>query len=93
MLLTAGPKLRRWYGEGERVTEEFLLDDADLSDDLPAPAPSTERESVLVTDADSPMGEQIILQLILARWALNTCAQAFLGGRLAFPAVNKTMNA
>jgi hypothetical protein len=62
----AGPKLRKWYGEGERGA-------AVAQPRGPGGAPRGEpdapaRTAVLVTDADSPTGEQIVLQLILARW-------------------------
>jgi hypothetical protein len=58
--------MRRWYGQGERPTEE---------DEEGGGVPQGEEEdedvgegdAILVTDADSPLGEQIILQLILAR--------------------------
>lgn len=40
----------------------------------PSPAPEEEEEdygdgdAIVVADADSTMGEQVVLQLILARW-------------------------
>ena len=69
-MTAAGPKLRKWYGEGERIPrdgggmpegpeEENLLEDEEAGD------------AVLVTDADSPMGELIVLQLILARYIFS----------------------
>lgn len=57
---SAGPKLRKWYGEGERKQGE-----------KGKPGPEDENEgpgdAILVTDADSPLGELVLLQLILAR--------------------------
>ena len=49
------------------MSEEDLLEEVEQPEDLPQPAAPSQREAVLVSDADSPMGEQIILQLILAR--------------------------
>lgn len=64
----AGPKLRKWYGEGERGAA--VAQPARPGADGGA-APSVQRTAVLVTDADSATGEQVVLQLILAR-----CGQA-----------------
>lgn len=66
----AGPKLRKWYGEGERMP----TDSGGLRDDLQSERPSPGKEDVLrtailVTDADNPTAEQVVLQLILARCA------------------------
>ena len=66
----AGPKLRKWYGEGERM----LTDGGGLRDDSKSERPSQGEEDVLrtailVTDADNPTAEQVVLQLILARYA------------------------
>lgn len=55
----AGPKLRKWYGEGERIKE---------GKDKPDPEDIEEGDAVLVTDGDSPIGELVLLQLIVARW-------------------------
>lgn len=63
---SGGPKLRKWYGEGE-----LPVDGGNIADKMPEPediAPENiEKDAILVTDADSATGEQIILQLILAR--------------------------
>ena len=67
----AGPKMRRWYGEGELLPQDG---DLDLPPMEPPPAPQDQqvlppekRTHILVTDADSPLGEQVLVQLILAR--------------------------
>lgn len=66
--LAGGPKLRKWYGQGERPA-----DGGGLRHGADAPGPGEEldanvpRDAVLVTDADTPMGEFVVLQLILAR--------------------------
>ncbi|KAK9836354.1 hypothetical protein WJX81_008219 [Elliptochloris bilobata] len=63
--ITAGPKLRKWYGEGERgaaVAQPTGRGGADGGE-----APDAQRTAVLVTDVDSATGEQVVLQLILAR--------------------------
>eukprot|EP01025_Chloroclados_australasicus_P013273 TRINITY_DN16276_c1_g3_i1.p3 TRINITY_DN16276_c1_g3~~TRINITY_DN16276_c1_g3_i1.p3 ORF type:complete len:154 (+),score=16.59 TRINITY_DN16276_c1_g3_i1:139-600(+) len=62
--IQAGPKLRKWYGE----TDKMLLP----KDGKPSPTGDDDdyegpRDAVLVTDANSPMGELIVLQLVLAR--------------------------
>lgn len=61
-----GPKLRKWYGEGE-----LPVDGGDIADKMPEPediAPEDiKTDAILVTDADSATGEQVVLQLILAR--------------------------
>lgn len=72
----AGPKLRKWYGEGERgVTVAQPVRPGSAGGGEPDDA--VQRTAVLVTEADSATGEQVVLQLILARHASspvpNTC--------------------
>lgn len=59
-----GPKLRKWYGQGERPTDGGGM----RSGSEPAPQldPEAKRDAVLVTDADLPTGDAAVLQLILA---------------------------
>lgn len=68
-IVAGGPKLRKWYGEGE-----LPVDGGKIADKMPEPkdiAPDdVETDAILVTDADSATGEQIVLQLILARQTL-----------------------
>lgn len=77
-LSTGGPKLRRWYGaadlpsDGKRPPSEQPPPEQQPpkgEEEEQAPLPL---ESVLVLDADSPMGELIVLQLILARCNIHT---------------------
>ena len=64
----AGPKLRKWYGEGERgVTVAQPVRPGSAGGGEPNDA--VQRTAVLVTEADSATGEQVVLQLILARHA------------------------
>eukprot|EP00976_Prorocentrum_cordatum_P003611 70443-Prorocentrum_minimum.AAC.6 len=50
----AGPKMRKWYGQGERGAEdEYGYDDADFDDD----EEEDTRPAVLVTDAETEMGQ------------------------------------
>ena len=49
-----------------------MLEDKDELEVLAEPAPISQRDAILVSDADTPMGEQILLQLILARWAVSS---------------------
>ena len=68
-VLAAGPKLRKWYGEGERMPKDgggsFEDGETDVSGQMDSDVPRT---AILVTDADSPLAEQVVLQLILARY-------------------------
>lgn len=67
-VLSAGPKLRKWYGQ-----DEWMPRDGGFDIDGPTKAPDEEepedgpRDAVLVTHVDSPTGEQVVLQLVLAR--------------------------
>jgi len=69
-MLQGGPKLRRWYGEqdmlgvgGPREEEDgYGIDKEEL-----LPEDDSPKDTILVLDGDSPMGEQLILQLIVAR--------------------------
>ena len=67
----AGPKLRKWYGEGELPTDA----DRAIVERMPEPEDIKEekvvQDAILVTDADSATGEQVVLQLILSRYC--TC--------------------
>lgn len=68
-MFAAGPKLRKWYGEGERLPSDGGGLDLLRSPD-PEPEEDTEddpKEAILVTNGNSPTGEQIVLQLILSR--------------------------
>lgn len=61
----AGPKLRKWYGE----TDKMLLP----KDGMPGEGDDEEdddmgdRDGVVVAGADTELGQLIILQLVLAR--------------------------
>ncbi len=67
-IFTGGPKLRKWYGEGDLPVDggNPIVSNMPEPEDI-APE-DVERDAVLVTEADSPTGEQIVLQLILARY-------------------------
>ena len=69
MLLAAGPKMRKWYGEGDRLSldgdypnEPDEEDGVDKDDEAYG-----DGDAVLVLDADGTMGEQVVTQLILNR--------------------------
>ncbi|PNW86750.1 hypothetical protein CHLRE_02g095133v5 [Chlamydomonas reinhardtii] len=64
--VTAGPKLRKWYGAGERLTDGGPEEEPEEPEEQ---APTG--DAVLVTDADGGVGEQVVLQLILARQELK----------------------
>lgn len=58
-----GPKLRKWYGQGERPTDGGGMRRSEPTSQIDPNAP---KDAVLVTDADSPTGDAVVLQLILA---------------------------
>lgn len=59
-----GPKLRKWYGQ-EGMPRDGGLPPA--AEEEQEPAGGGVRDVILVTDGESEMGEQVVLQLILAR--------------------------
>jgi hypothetical protein len=64
--------MRKWYGETEKLTmpgERPPEDENEGHDDDPP------RDAVLVTGADSQIGELIVLQLVLARYAAESNAK------------------
>ncbi|GLC39859.1 hypothetical protein PLESTB_001291400 [Pleodorina starrii] len=74
--VTAGPKLRKWYGAGERPTdggEEQEPEEPDMASDV-----------VFVSEADSPIGEQVVLQLILARQQLRLSVRDVAAAKTAY---------
>ncbi|GIL49809.1 hypothetical protein Vafri_6123 [Volvox africanus] len=74
--VTAGPKLRKWYGAGERPV--------DGGEEQEPEEPDTTSDVVLVTDADSPIGEQVVLQLILARQQLRLLVRDIAAAKTAY---------
>eukprot|EP00879_Flechtneria_rotunda_P020623 GHRR01021702.1.p1 GENE.GHRR01021702.1~~GHRR01021702.1.p1 ORF type:complete len:314 (+),score=130.01 GHRR01021702.1:841-1782(+) len=69
MLSTAGPKMRKWYGQQSSLPQDGGVE-PDPEQQQPQ-EPDVEHDSegnvVLVTDADTPTGELVVLQLILLR--------------------------
>ena len=63
-----GPKLRKWYGEGELPADGGSAVVEKMPEPEDIPPEDVKRDAILVTDADSPTGEQVVLQLILARY-------------------------
>lgn len=62
--VTAGPKMRKWYGQGERLPR----DGVERNDEKePDPEPVEEGDTIFVMEADTDMGELVVLQLILKR--------------------------
>ncbi len=75
--MAAGPKLRKWYGEGERMPVDGGM--SAESDEVNAePEDEGLRDAILVTDADNTTAEQVILQLILSRSAKRCSCLGFL---------------
>jgi hypothetical protein len=62
--------MRKWYGETDKLTMPEDMLPRDESEDG-GPDDSSPRDAVLVTGADTPLGELIVLQLVLARCALK----------------------
>jgi hypothetical protein len=66
----AGQKMRKWYGAPERSKSKKTKKDTG-NDNQPQAYDEEEDEeandAVLVTDADTPIGEQVLLRLILSR--------------------------
>lgn len=60
----AGKKLRKWYGEEGMVLPK---DGGQPEEEEVEEEPEVERDQVLVLDADTTMGELVVLQLILTR--------------------------
>ncbi|KAK9837864.1 hypothetical protein WJX74_006738 [Apatococcus lobatus] len=82
-----GPKLRKWYGAPDRIPSEVPVKELDaeaneLSEEIVEQ--DIAQDSILVADGDSPMGEQIILQLILARAKLKALVRDPQAAKLAF---------
>ena len=69
-----GPKLRRWYGEEDRLPGDGEFGDEPEEPEKEDNTPEA-NDAVLVLDAESAMGEQILLQLILARAAVRAAVQ------------------
>ncbi|GMH43305.1 hypothetical protein BSKO_11227 [Bryopsis sp. KO-2023] len=72
--ITAGRKMRRWYGQEDRMPK----DGDDFGDEEPDPVDEEDEfdgEYIVVTESDSPTGELIILQLILNREKVKVLCQ------------------
>lgn len=63
--IQAGPKLRKWYGETDKMV--LPKDGGPANEPEPEGGEDGPRDAILVTDADTPMGELIVLQLVLSR--------------------------
>ncbi|KAK9865755.1 hypothetical protein WJX84_010193 [Apatococcus fuscideae] len=85
--INGGPKLRKWYGAPDRIPSEVPVKELDPGADKLAGELAEQtsiQDSILVADGDSPMGEQIILQLILARAKLKALVRDPQAAKLAF---------
>ncbi|KAL6748524.1 hypothetical protein V8C86DRAFT_3146608 [Haematococcus lacustris] len=83
--VTAGPKMRKWYGQGERPSEGGPGPEKpeggkqeDEEDE------EGEGDAILVTDADTPMGEQVVLQLILARASIKALVRDTVAAKTSY---------
>eukprot|EP00803_Ostreobium_quekettii_P001985 evm.model.scf_256EXC.4 EVM.evm.TU.scf_256EXC.4 scf_256EXC:22702-25631(-) len=64
--------MRKWYGQAEQTEEEGLADEGEWAEDVAEEQQQESRappdaQEILVTDAMSLTGDQVLLQLILAR--------------------------
>lgn len=76
-MLAAGPKLRKWYGETDKLympKDGGPMEPLEEEDEDGGPC-----DAILVTDADTPMGELVVLQLVLGR-----CGNVFLCRCISF---------
>ncbi|KAF8070859.1 hypothetical protein HT031_000940 [Scenedesmus sp. PABB004] len=67
-VVTAGPKMRKWYGQQSSLPRdggEPPEQQQQPQEQQEPPEDGGARDIVLVTDADSPTGELVVLQLIL----------------------------
>jgi NAD(P)-dependent dehydrogenase (short-subunit alcohol dehydrogenase family) len=65
--LAAGKKMRKWYGETERFPEDGYEDEAVEGAMEGTEGDDGDGDAVLVTGAETALGEAVVLQLILAR--------------------------
>eukprot|EP00878_Enallax_costatus_P012929 GHUV01013502.1.p1 GENE.GHUV01013502.1~~GHUV01013502.1.p1 ORF type:complete len:266 (+),score=88.18 GHUV01013502.1:1977-2774(+) len=71
--MSAGPKMRKWYGQKSNMPRDGEEPEPPIEQEPePQQEESAERDYVLVTDADTPTGELVVLQLILLRANIRT---------------------
>lgn len=73
--INGGPKLRKWYGEGDLPIDGGSAVVRNMPEPEDIAPEDIVRDAVLVTDADSPTGEQVVLQLILGRLPVKIITQ------------------
>lgn len=86
----AGPKLRKWYGQDSLPRDG--LNAVPGAEDLPSESDGTSgaqeeagpRDFILVTDAEGPTGEAVLLQLILLRANVKALVKDIGGARTAY---------
>eukprot|EP00775_Hariotina_reticulata_P005562 gene5562-5799_t len=66
-VVMAGPKMRKWYGQASSNLPKDGGEPPEQEPEQQLPEDDIDRDYVLVTDADSPTGELVVLQLILLR--------------------------
>jgi hypothetical protein len=66
-MCAAGPKMRKWYGETDKLVmpKDGGPQDGDSEDD--DEDPTGDREAIVVVGGDTELGELVVMQLVLAR--------------------------
>lgn len=75
--------MRRWYGETEKLTgpKDRPAPEGGGGPDDEQQEDSGPRDAILVTGAETPLGELIVLQLVLARCAAGGGGRASVAAR------------
>lgn len=80
----AGPKLRRWYGQGDILPSDGGPAGPERQQPEPQEEPVGPREFVLVTEAEGIMGEAVLLELILLRASVKAVVKDVVAARTGF---------
>lgn len=83
-VIEGGPKLRKWYGaapldedgDGYDDYDNQVFEDDEIEEDT--------RDCILVTDAESEMGQMLVLQLIIARQRVRVLVKDAEGAKIGF---------
>ena len=67
MWYAAGPKMRKWYGETDKLLMPKDGGGPDDGESEEGDERSGPREAIVVVGGDSELGELVVLQLVLAR--------------------------
>lgn len=82
--LQAGKKMRKWYGAGDMRSPRGPLPEPGKNDEEEEEEEEGEGDAILVTDIEGAVGEQVLLQLILARATIRVLVKDVAAAKLAF---------